>query len=85
MKTQTIEVTYTMNLGNYESARIGGTFEVEPGESGAESIIKAFGDLKKTAEIIRRLHLSPEGGAAKMATNSKTTTAPVTDSKTSIL
>ena len=49
MKATKIEVSYTLNLGNYESAKIGGEFELEPGEKVTDTICRAFQGLKKTA------------------------------------
>lgn len=59
MKATKIEVNYTLNLGNYESAKIGGEFELEPGEKVTDTICRAFQGLKKTAAVIKRLNFEP--------------------------
>ena len=48
MKCKTINVTLTVNLGNYESLRIGGEWELEPGETEGRQIVKTYEALKKT-------------------------------------
>ena len=65
MKAKTISALYTINLGNYESLRIGGEWEVEPGETEAQCLRRAAKGLKATAELIRRCELQPEPNVAK--------------------
>lgn len=65
MKAKTISAQYTINLGQYESFRIGGEWEVEPGETETQCLRRAAKGLKATAELIRRCELQPETKVTK--------------------
>lgn len=54
MTAKTIEVQYTVNLGNYQTVRIGGTFELEPDEKASKQIIEVWNGLKLLGEKIKQ-------------------------------
>lgn len=60
MRCKTINVTLTVNLGNYESLRIGGEWELEPGETEGRQIVKTYEALRKTAKLAVGLGLEPK-------------------------
>ena len=59
MKAKSVNVQYTINLGQYESVKIGGEWEIEEGETEPAVIKRAFAGLKKMAVVIKALHLEP--------------------------
>lgn len=48
MKANTINLQVVINLGNYESCRLGGEWSVEDGETTQEAMLKAREELRQS-------------------------------------
>lgn len=54
MKTKVIKAEIVVNIGNYETARLGGEWELEKGESEAEAIEQAIKTLRGCEWMCKR-------------------------------